>query len=114
MRILYIILGIFLWLCIPAVLIIGAFLGYLAADIGGGLLCALGSPVILFIIGIFFMQLGGFFEQLFTAFSATKYVMWRNILMGIFCIAAYYFMIQKYQFYGAKITRVITSFPRIS
>jgi O-antigen/teichoic acid export membrane protein len=63
----------------------------------------------IFIIGIFFMQLGGFFDQLFQAFGATKYVMWLNTLMGIFCVFAYYFMIQKYQFYGANITRVITS-----
>lgn len=63
----------------------------------------------IFIIGIFFMQIGGFFEQLFTAFGATKYVMWRNILMGVFCIIAYYFMIKEFQFYGANITRVITS-----
>lgn len=63
----------------------------------------------IFIIGIFFMQIGGFFEQLFTAFGATKYVMWSNILMGIFCIITYYFMIQNYQFYGANITRVISS-----
>jgi len=62
-----------------------------------------------FIIGIFFMSIGGFFEQIFTAFGATKYVMWRNILMGIFCIFSYYFMIEKYQFYGANITRVISS-----
>lgn len=62
-----------------------------------------------FIIGIFFMQTGGIFEQLFTAFGATKLVMWRNIMMGVFCIAMYYFMIEKYQFHGANITRVITS-----
>jgi O-antigen/teichoic acid export membrane protein len=63
----------------------------------------------IFIIGIFFMTIGGFFEQLFTAYGATKYVMWRNILMGVFCVATYYFMIQHYQFQGANITRVITS-----
>ncbi len=63
----------------------------------------------IFIIGIFFMQAGGFFEQLFTAFGKTKLVMWRNILMGIFCIIAYYFMIHYYQFIGANITRVIAS-----
>lgn len=63
----------------------------------------------IFIIGIFFMQVGGLFEQLFTAFGATKLVMWRNILMGIFCVIIYYFMINKYQFHGANITRVITS-----
>ena len=63
----------------------------------------------IFIIGIFFMQLGGFFDQLFTAFGETKYVMKLNISMGVFCIIAYYFMIQHYQFYGANITRVITS-----
>jgi O-antigen/teichoic acid export membrane protein len=63
----------------------------------------------IFIIGIFFMQLGGLFEQLFTAFGATQYAMWRNILMGISCIILYYFMIQEYAFYGANITRVITS-----
>ena len=62
-----------------------------------------------FIIGVFFMQIGGFFEQLFTAFGATKYVMWRNILMGVFCIVLYYLMIQKYQFYGANISRIIAS-----
>lgn len=62
-----------------------------------------------FIIGIFFMQAGGIFEQLFTAFGATKLVMWRNISMGIFCIVMYYYMIEKYQFHGANIARVITS-----
>jgi len=62
-----------------------------------------------FVIGIFFMQIGGFFEQLFTAFGATKLVMWRNILMGVFCIIVYYFMIQKFEFYGANLSRVITS-----
>lgn len=62
-----------------------------------------------FIIGAFLMQVGGIFEQLFTAFGATKLAMWRNILMGIFCIIAYYLMISKYQFYGANITRVISS-----
>jgi O-antigen/teichoic acid export membrane protein len=63
----------------------------------------------IFIIGIFFMQIGGVFEQLFTAYGATKLVMWRNILMGIFCVITYYFMIQHYQFQGANISRVITS-----
>ena len=63
----------------------------------------------IFIIGIFFMQVGGIFEQLFTAFGATKLVMWRNILMGIFCVIIYYFMIQKYQYWGANITRVFAS-----
>ena len=62
-----------------------------------------------FIIGILFMQIGGIFEQLFTAYGATKMAMWRNIMMGIFCIIIYYFMIQQYQFQGANITRVITS-----
>ncbi len=62
-----------------------------------------------FIIGVFFMQVGGLFEQLFTAFGSTKLVMWRNILMGIFCVIIYYYMIKKYQFHGANLTRVITS-----
>ncbi len=55
------------------------------------------------------MQIGGVFEQLFTAFGATKLVMWRNILMGIFCVGTYYFMIKHYQFNGANISRVIAS-----
>lgn len=63
----------------------------------------------IFIIGIFFMQAGGIFEQLFTAYGATKLVMWRNILMGAFCIITYYYMIEHYQFQGANISRVITS-----
>jgi O-antigen/teichoic acid export membrane protein len=63
----------------------------------------------IFMIGIFFMTIGGIFEQLFTAYGATKFAMWRNILMGVFCIIMFYFMIEKYQFYGANITRVITS-----
>jgi O-antigen/teichoic acid export membrane protein len=63
----------------------------------------------IFIIGILFMQIGGIFEQLFTAYGATKLVMWRNILTGVFCIFMYYFMIQKYQFQGANITRIITA-----
>ena len=63
----------------------------------------------IFIIGIFFMQVGGVFEQLFTAYGATKLVMWRNILTGVFCVISYYFMIQHYQFRGANINRVITS-----
>jgi O-antigen/teichoic acid export membrane protein len=62
-----------------------------------------------FIIGIFFMQVGGIFEQLFTAYGATKLAMWRNILMGIFCIIMYYIMIDKYQFSGANITRILSS-----
>jgi O-antigen/teichoic acid export membrane protein len=61
------------------------------------------------IIGIFFMQVGGIFEQLFTAYGATRYAMWRNILMGAFCVATYYFMIKNYQFKGANITRVISA-----
>jgi O-antigen/teichoic acid export membrane protein len=60
-----------------------------------------------FVIGAFFMQAGGVYEQLFTAYSATKLVMWRNILMGIFCVIAYYWMIQYFQFKGANITRVL-------
>lgn len=63
----------------------------------------------IFIVGVFFMQIGGIFEQLFTAFGATKLVMWRNILMGVFCVFTYYFMIRQYQFQGANISRVITS-----
>ena len=63
----------------------------------------------IFIVGIFFMRLGGFFEQLFTAFGVTKFVMLQNMLMGIFCVVTYYFMIQQYQFYGANITRVISA-----
>lgn len=63
----------------------------------------------IFVIGIMFMQVGGLFEQLLTAYGATKYVMLRNILTGIFCILLYYIMIKKYQFMGANIARVITS-----
>jgi O-antigen/teichoic acid export membrane protein len=63
----------------------------------------------IFIIGIFFMQIGGIFEQLFTAYGATKLVLWQNILMGTFCVITYHYMIQHYQFRGANITRVISS-----
>ncbi len=63
----------------------------------------------IFIIGIFLMAAGDLFEQLFTAFGATKYAMWRNILMGIFCIVSYYLMIRYFQFRGANITRVFAS-----
>jgi O-antigen/teichoic acid export membrane protein len=63
----------------------------------------------IFIIGLFFMQAGGIFEQLFTAFGETKLAMWRNIFMGVFCVVSYYFMIKHYQFQGANINRVITS-----
>ncbi len=62
-----------------------------------------------FIIGLFFMQVGGVIEQIFTAFGATKIEMWRNILMGLFCVITYYLMIQFYQFQGANIARVISS-----
>jgi O-antigen/teichoic acid export membrane protein len=62
-----------------------------------------------FILSIFFMQLGGLFEQLFNAFGATKLVLWRNIFMGVLCVVLHYLMIKKYQFHGANITRVITS-----
>jgi O-antigen/teichoic acid export membrane protein len=62
-----------------------------------------------FIIGIFFMNIGGVFEQLFTAYGATKYAMWRNVYMGVFCIITYYLMIKYYQFQGANLARVITS-----
>lgn len=63
----------------------------------------------IFIIGIFIMQVGGIFEQLFTAYGTTKLVMWRNIFMGVFCVITYYFMIEKYQFRGANINRIVTS-----
>ncbi len=62
-----------------------------------------------FIISVFFMSIGGIFEQLFTAFGKTKLVMWRHILVGVFSVLGYYFMIQKYQFQGANITRVLVS-----
>ena len=58
MRILFILLGLFLWICILPALIIGAFLGFLAAGIGGGLLLALAVPVILFIIGLYLIYKG--------------------------------------------------------
>lgn len=58
MRILYILLGLFLWICILPVLIIGALLGYLAAGIGGGLLVAIAAPVILFIVGAYLLIKG--------------------------------------------------------
>ncbi len=62
-----------------------------------------------FIIGIFFMQIGLIFDQLFNAYGKTKLILWRNTLMGIFCIFTYYFMIKNYQFEGANIARVVTS-----
>jgi O-antigen/teichoic acid export membrane protein len=68
-----------------------------------------GTYANILIIGIFFMQIGAIFEQLFTAYGATKLVMWRNILMGIFCLVSYYLMIKYFQFHGANITRVISS-----
>ncbi|MCK9218046.1 MAG: MATE family efflux transporter [Firmicutes bacterium] len=63
----------------------------------------------IFVIGIFFMQVGGIYEQLFTAYGATKLVMWRNIMMGVFCIVVYYLMIHYFQFKGANITRVFSA-----
>ena len=62
-----------------------------------------------FVIGIFFMQIGGIYEQLFTAYGATKLVMWRNIMMGVFCIVVYYLMIHFFEFKGANITRVFSA-----
>jgi len=59
-----------------------------------------------FVIGVFFMQIGGIYGQLFTAYSVTNLVMWRNIVMGVFCVIAYYWMIRYFQFKGANITRV--------
>jgi len=62
-----------------------------------------------FIVGMLLMQIGGVFEQLFTAYGVTKLAMWRNILVGGGCILMYYFMIKNYQFHGSNITRVITA-----
>ena len=63
----------------------------------------------IFVIGVMFMQVGGLFEQLLTAYGATKYVMLRNVLTGIFCVLLYYVLVKKYQFMGANIARVISS-----
>ena len=58
MRILYILIGLFLWICILPALIIGALLGFLAAGIGGGLLLALTVPTILVILGLYLIYKG--------------------------------------------------------
>lgn len=58
MRILYILIGLFLWICILPALFIGALLGYLAAGLGGGLLIALAVPVILFFLGAYLIYKG--------------------------------------------------------
>jgi O-antigen/teichoic acid export membrane protein len=85
------------------------FSGSIVTYLTGGRYVLASNYANIFIIGIFFMQLGGIFEQLFTAYGATKLVMWRNILMGVFCVIVFYFMIKHYQFQGANIARVITS-----
>lgn len=86
-----------------------AFSGPVVSFLTSGRYTHASSYANIFIIGIFFMQIGYIIEQLFTAYGATKYAMWRNIFMGIFCIITYFIMIQKYQFIGANITRVISS-----
>lgn len=59
-----------------------------------------------FVIGIVFMQIGGFFEQLFTAFGATHFVMWRNVILGVLSTGIYYFAVKQYSFSGASAARV--------
>lgn len=61
------------------------------------------------IISIALLHLANFFEQLFTAYGATNFIMVRNIIMGLFCLAFYYVMIHNYQFLGANISRVVSS-----
>lgn len=62
-----------------------------------------------FVIGIVIMQMGGFFEQLLTAFEATRLVMWRNIILGILTVAIYYFLIKTQSFRGAAVSRIIVA-----
>jgi len=47
-----VILAIFLWLCIPASFFLGGIFGIVGGGIGGGAMCAIGAPLILFILGL--------------------------------------------------------------
>lgn len=58
MKIVHVLLGLFLWVCIPVAFVIGIIFGLFAGGIGGGLLCAIGVPFILFILGLFFLLSG--------------------------------------------------------
>ena len=60
MRLGNVILAIFLWLCIPASLVVGIILGAFAIIGGNNLIgcicCAIGLPVILFILGLVILK----------------------------------------------------------
>jgi len=47
-----VILAIFLWLCIPSSIGAGFLLGVFSGNIVGGLMCAIGAPLIFFILGL--------------------------------------------------------------
>jgi hypothetical protein len=51
MKIGNVILAIFLWLCIPASFAIGVIFGLFTGGVGGGVICAIGAPLIFFILG---------------------------------------------------------------
>jgi len=57
-----VILAIFLWLCIPAVLVLGAmsfaFASYGGASATEGVICMIGAPLILFILGLMILIKG--------------------------------------------------------
>jgi len=52
MKITRILLGLFLWVCVPVAFGAGIVFGLFGGGVGGGLLCALGVPLILFILGL--------------------------------------------------------------
>ena len=52
MKIGNVILAIFLWLCIPASFFLGGIFGFFGGGVGGGVLCAVISPLVLFILGL--------------------------------------------------------------
>jgi uncharacterized membrane protein len=53
-----VILAIFLWLCIPASFIFGGLFGLFGGGIGGGVICAIGAPLIFFILGLIVLLTG--------------------------------------------------------
>ena len=53
-----VILAIFLWLCIPASFVLGGIFGLFGGGIGGGIICALISPLVLFILGLVVLLAG--------------------------------------------------------
>ena len=67
-----VILAIFLWLCIPASFFFGGFFGYFGGGTEGAAICAIITPILLFILGIIALVTGMEKQPIHTTYQSIQ------------------------------------------